>query len=65
MTLLRFAGAPDIGVVHLATVNGGLSLEGREDVTRFLRAFAQLRSAALTSQRSAELIRAMARGYDR
>jgi transcriptional regulator with XRE-family HTH domain len=65
MTLLRFAEAPDIAVVHLAALTGGISLEGRDEVARYLRAFAQLRSAALTPPRSADLIRAVARGYNR
>jgi transcriptional regulator with XRE-family HTH domain len=65
MTLLRFAETPEIGVIHLAALSGGISLEGREEVARYLRAFAQLRSAALPSSRSAHLIRAVARTYDR
>ena len=40
MTLLRFAETPEIGVVHLAALSGGVSLEGREEVVRYLRAFA-------------------------
>jgi transcriptional regulator with XRE-family HTH domain len=65
MTLLRFADAPEIGVVHLAALSGGISLEGREEVARYLRAFGQLRAAALPASRSAHLIRAAARWYDR
>ncbi len=65
MTLLRFADAPEIGVIHLAALSGGVSLEGREQVTRYLRAFAQLRSAALSPSRSAQLIRSIARSFDR
>ena len=65
MTLLRFAEAPEIGVVHLAGLSGGVCLEGREEVARFLRTFAALRSAALPASRSAQLIRAVARSYDR
>jgi transcriptional regulator with XRE-family HTH domain len=65
MTLLRFAEAPDIAVVHLASLTGGISLEGREEVARYLRAYALLRSAALAPSRSAELIRGIARGYRR
>lgn len=65
MTLLRFAETPDIGVIHLAALSGGISLEGREEVSRYLRTFAQLRSAALPPSRSAHLIRAIARAYDR
>ena len=54
MTLLRFAETPEIGVVHLAALSGGVSLEGREEVSRYLRTFSQLRSAALArrAQRS-------------
>jgi transcriptional regulator with XRE-family HTH domain len=65
MTLLRFAEAPDIGVIHVAALSGGISLEGRDEVARFLRTFAGLRSAALPASRSAHLIRAVARSYDR
>jgi len=65
MTLLRFAETPEIGVIHLTALSGGISLEGREEVARFLRTFDQLRSAALPSPRSAHLIRAISRGYDR
>ncbi len=65
MTLLRFAETPEIGVVHLAALSGGVSLEGREEVSRYLRAFSSLRSAALGPSRSAQLIRAAARSYNR
>jgi transcriptional regulator with XRE-family HTH domain len=65
MSLLRFAETPEIGVVHLAALSGGISLDGREEVARYLRTFAELRSAALPASRSAQLIRAVARSYDR
>jgi transcriptional regulator with XRE-family HTH domain len=65
MSLLRFAETPAIGVVHLAALSGGVSLEGREEVGRYTRTFAQLRSAAHTTSRSAQLIRSLARAYDR
>jgi transcriptional regulator with XRE-family HTH domain len=65
MTLLRFAETPEIGIVHLAALSGGVSLDGREEVARYTRTFAQLRSAALPPSRSAHLIRAIARRYDR
>lgn len=65
MTLLRFAETPEIGVIHLAALSGGISLEGRDEVARYLSAFGQLRAAALPSSRSAHLIRAIARAYDR
>ena len=65
MTMLRFAGTPEIGVIHLAALSGGVSLEGREEIARYLRLIGQLRAAALTTSRSAHLIRAIARSYDR
>ncbi|HEY0933617.1 MAG TPA: helix-turn-helix transcriptional regulator [Trebonia sp.] len=65
MTLLRFAETPDIGVIHLPALSGGVSLEGRDVVTRYRRAFAQLRSAVLTPVQSARLMRSVARGFDR
>jgi len=64
MTLLRFAETPEIGVIHLAALSGGVSLEGRAEVARYLKTFAGLRAAALPSSRSAHLIRAVARSYD-
>jgi transcriptional regulator with XRE-family HTH domain len=65
MTLLRFAEAPEIGVVHLAALSGGVSLEGREEVSRYLRTFTQLSAASLTAARSARLIRVIAGGLNR
>jgi transcriptional regulator with XRE-family HTH domain len=64
MTLLRFAETPEIGVIHLAALSGGVSLEGRGEVARYLKTFTELRAAALPSSRSANLIRAVARSYD-
>jgi len=61
-TILRFAQAPGIGVVHLAGLSGGVSMEGRDDVARYLRTFAGLRAAALSPTASARLLRALARG---
>jgi transcriptional regulator with XRE-family HTH domain len=65
MTLLRFAEAPEIGVVHLAALSGGVSLEGRDEVARYLRTFTQLSAASLTAARSARLIRVIAGGLSR
>jgi hypothetical protein len=64
MTLLRFAEAPEIGVIHLAALSGGISLQGREEVIRYQRAFDRLRAAALTPSRSAQLIRVLSRSYN-
>jgi transcriptional regulator with XRE-family HTH domain len=61
MTMLRFSAAPDIGVIHLSGLAGGISLEGHETLQRYLRAFGELRSAALTPAASARMLRALAR----
>jgi transcriptional regulator with XRE-family HTH domain len=61
ITILRFANPPGLGVIHVPALCGGVSLEGREDVARHIRAFAHLRTAALTPAASARLLRAMAR----
>jgi transcriptional regulator with XRE-family HTH domain len=62
MTVLRFAESQGLGVVHLSGLSGGVSLEEREEVARYLRTFGQLRSAALSPTASARLLRAIARG---
>jgi transcriptional regulator with XRE-family HTH domain len=61
MSILRFVDTPSLGVVHLAGLSGGVSLEGQEDVVRYIRAFAGLRAAALSPAASARLLRDMAR----
>jgi transcriptional regulator with XRE-family HTH domain len=64
MAILRFADTPGLGVIHLAALSGGgagVGLEAAEDVARYIRAFAQLRAAALTPAASARLLRDMAR----
>lgn len=62
MSVLRFAGAAGVGVVHLGGLSGGVSLDGAEVLERYLRAFAQLRLAALAPAASACLLREMAAG---
>lgn len=62
MTMLRFTAAPDIGVIHLSGLAGGISLEGRDALARYLRAFSELRAAALTPAASARMLRVMAGG---
>ena len=64
MTLLRFAEAPEIGVIHLAALSGGISLQGRDELLRYQRTFDNLRAAALTPPRSAQLVRALSRSYN-
>lgn len=61
MAILRFSETPGLGVIHLAGLSGGVSLEDQEDLARYVRAFAQLRAAALTPAASARLLREMAR----
>ena len=60
MTVLRFADT-GLGVIHLAALSGGVSLEDSEEVARYIRTFAQLRAVALTPAASARLLRDMAR----
>ncbi|MBO0805337.1 MAG: helix-turn-helix transcriptional regulator [Nocardiopsaceae bacterium] len=62
MTILRFAAAPGIGVIHLDALSGGISLDGPGEVARYLRAFTRLRLAALAPAASARLLREAARG---
>ena len=62
MTVLRFARSQGLGVVHLSGLSGGVSLEDGEEVARYLRAFGQLRSAALPPSASARLLRVIAQG---
>jgi transcriptional regulator with XRE-family HTH domain len=61
MSVLRFADTPGLGVIHLAALSGGVSLEDQDEVARYIRTFAQLRAAALTPAASARLLRDMAR----
>jgi hypothetical protein len=59
-TILRFASVPGLGVVHLDGLAGGASLEGRDALARYGRAFAMLRAAALPPADSVLLLREMA-----
>ena len=61
MSVLRFADTPGLGVIHLAALSGGVSLEDQDEVARYIRTFAQLRAAALTPAASARMLRDMAR----
>ena len=60
MAILRFSDTPGLGVIHLAALSGGVSLEDRDDLARYVRAFAQLRAAALSPAASARLLGDMA-----
>jgi hypothetical protein len=56
LAILRFLEAPGLGVVYLEALSGGVYLESQEDVARYIRAFALLRSAALSPAGSARLL---------
>jgi transcriptional regulator with XRE-family HTH domain len=62
MAVLRFANTPGLGVIHLAGagLSGGVSLADPEDLATYVRAFTQLRAAALTPAASARLLSDMA-----
>jgi transcriptional regulator with XRE-family HTH domain len=60
ITILRYEQAPTLGAVHLSTLSGGLCETGADAVTRYARAFAQVKAAALTPMASAALLREMA-----
>ena len=61
MAVLRFADTPGLGVIHLAALSGGVSMEDQDEVASYIRTFAQLRAAALPPAASARLLRDMAR----
>jgi transcriptional regulator with XRE-family HTH domain len=65
VTLLRFATAPGLGVVHLAGLSGGVSLDAEEDLARYARALGLLHATALTPAASAQLLREAARALPR
>jgi transcriptional regulator with XRE-family HTH domain len=56
LAVLRFPDAPGLGVVYLEALSGGVYLESQEDVARYIRAFALLRSAALSPAESTQLL---------
>ena len=60
LAILRFAGAPGLGLVHLGGIGGGVCLEGRGDLQACERVFDQLRAFALSPAQSALLPRGLA-----
>jgi transcriptional regulator with XRE-family HTH domain len=60
LTIMRFANAPGLGVVHLEALSGGVYLESQEEVARYMRAFALLRTSALSVADSTRLLRSLA-----
>jgi hypothetical protein len=59
LAILRFPGAPGLGVVYLEALSGGVYLESPADVARYIRAFALLRAAALSETESLSLLRSL------
>jgi transcriptional regulator with XRE-family HTH domain len=57
MSILRFAEAPGLGVVHTRGLNGGVCLTGQATIAEHFRAFTHLQVSALSQQQSADLLR--------
>jgi transcriptional regulator with XRE-family HTH domain len=60
LAILRFAGAPGLGLVHLGGIGGGVCLEGNDDLEAYARVCEQLRAFALSPAQSALLLRGLA-----
>jgi transcriptional regulator with XRE-family HTH domain len=60
LSILRFANAPSLGVVHLAGPCGGIFLDSPPDVASHAQAFTLLTASALTPVATAQLLRDMA-----
>ncbi len=62
-TILRYGQVPDLGVVYLPGISGGVFLEDQPDVEIGTLAFEQLKSCALDPDRSVRLIRDIQETY--
>lgn len=60
LAILQFDQSPDLGLVHLGGICGGVCLEGRDDLGAYVRAFDRLRGCAQSPARSAMLLRGKA-----
>ena len=60
MSILQFADAPGLGVVHLTGVAGGVCLDGTAELAAYSHAFQQLRAFALQPAASARLLQELA-----
>jgi hypothetical protein len=60
LSILRFADAQSLGVVHLPGPCGGICLDSPPDVASHARAFTLLKASALTPAATAQLLRDMA-----
>ena len=59
LAILRFTGAPGLGLVHLGGIGGGVCLEGKDDLEAYERVFEQLQAFALSPAQSALLLRGL------
>src|SRR5579859_3976854 len=62
LAILRFREVSSLGVVYLESLSGGIYRESQPEVARYVRTFAMLRAAALTSGETARVLRAMTQG---
>jgi transcriptional regulator with XRE-family HTH domain len=65
VTMLRFAAAPGLGVVHIGGLNGGASLDSPDDLARYARALEVLAATALPPAESVGLLRDMSGSLSR
>jgi transcriptional regulator with XRE-family HTH domain len=57
LAILQFDQSPDLGLVHLGGIGGGVCLEGQDDLGVYARAFGRLSGCAQSPARSALLLR--------
>jgi len=60
LSILRFADAPSLGVVHLSGPCGGIILDSPPNVASYAQAFTLLKASALTPAATTRLLRNMA-----
>jgi transcriptional regulator with XRE-family HTH domain len=60
LSMLQFADAPGLGLVHLGGVGGGVCVEAQEDIAACARVFEQVKAFALSPAQSALLLRGLA-----
>jgi hypothetical protein len=59
LAILQFDQAPDLGLVHLGGIGGGVCLEAQNDLGSYTRAFERLSGCALSPERSALMLRSI------
>ena len=60
LAILQFDQAPDLGLVHLGAIGGGVCLEPQNDLGSYTWAFERLSRCALSPKRSALMLRDIA-----